>query len=194
MPAKSRRTAALLVALAAFAAVGISAGPAGARVAATNDQFCSVLSSNQGAGIDFDGLGAPEARLAAKVMRKAAKTGVPATLKADLAKLAAVYDRIAEGRAGGRGARRRAPEGAPPAVDALRQVRGRELHRHARYLTKPPSLVQATSPGPMQPPMSSVLNVPSAHGRLGFSCENTPEELSQPGTTHAWTIQVVVAM
>ncbi len=97
MPAKSRRTIAVLVALAAFAAVGISAGPAGARVAATNDQFCSVLSSNQGAGIDFDGLEAPEARLAAKVMRKAAKSGVPATLKADLAKLAAVYDRIAKG-------------------------------------------------------------------------------------------------
>ena len=97
MPAKSRRTAAVLVALAAFAAVGISAQPAGARVAATNDQFCSVLSSNQGAGIDFDGLEAPEARLAAKVMRKAAKSGVPATLKADLAKIAAIYDRIADG-------------------------------------------------------------------------------------------------
>ena len=97
MPAKSRRTAAVLVALAAFAAVGISAAPAGARVAAANEQFCSVLSSDQGAGIDFDGLGAPEARLAAKVMRKAAKSGVPATLKADLAKIAAIYDRIADG-------------------------------------------------------------------------------------------------
>ena len=97
MPAKSRRTTAVLVALAAFATVGISAAPAGARVAATNEQFCSVLSSDQGAGIDFDGLGATEARLAAKVMRKAAKSGVPATLKADLSKIAAVYDRIADG-------------------------------------------------------------------------------------------------
>ena len=97
MPAKSKRTAAVLVALAAIAAVGISARPAGARVAATNDQFCSILSSNQGAGIDFDGLEAPEARLAAKVMRKAAKSGVPATLKSDLAKIAAIYDRIADG-------------------------------------------------------------------------------------------------
>ena len=97
MPAKSRRTTAAFVALAAFTTVGISAAPAGARVAATNEQFCSVLSSNQGAGIDFDGLEAPEARLAAKVMRKASKTGVPATLKADLAKIAAVYDRIADG-------------------------------------------------------------------------------------------------
>jgi hypothetical protein len=98
MPAKSRRTTALLVALAALATiVGISAAPAGARVAATNDRFCSVLSSDQGAGIDFDGLAAPEARFAAKVIRKAAKAGVPATLKADLAKIAAVYDRIADG-------------------------------------------------------------------------------------------------
>ncbi len=97
MPAKSRRTIAVLVAFAAFATVGISAAPAGARVAATNDQFCSVLSTDQGAGIDFDGLEAAEARLAAKVMRKAAKTGVPAALKSDLAKIAAVYDRIAGG-------------------------------------------------------------------------------------------------
>ena len=97
MSAKSRRTTAVLVALAAFATVGISAAPAGARVAAANEQFCNVLSSDQGAGIDFDRLEAPEARLAAKVMRKASKSGVPATLKADLAKIAAVYDRIADG-------------------------------------------------------------------------------------------------
>ena len=97
MPAKSRRSTAVLIALATFAAVGIAAAPAGARVATANEQFCNVLSSDQGAGIDFDGLGAPEARLAAKVMRKAAKSGVPATLKADLSKIAAVYDRIADG-------------------------------------------------------------------------------------------------
>jgi hypothetical protein len=97
MSAKSRGPTAVLVAVAAFATVGVAAAPAGARVAAANEQFCSVLSSDQGAGIDFDGLEAPEARLAARVMRKAAKTGVPATLKADLAKIAVVYDRIADG-------------------------------------------------------------------------------------------------
>src|SRR3954467_5597821 len=96
MSAKSRGTTAVLVAVAAFATVGVAAAPARARVAAANEQFCSVLSSDQGAGIDFDGLEAPEARLAARVLRKAAKTGVPATLKADLAKIA-VYDRIADG-------------------------------------------------------------------------------------------------
>ena len=100
MPATSRRTIAVLVALAALATtIGISAPPAGARVAATNDRFCTILSTEQGAGIDFEGLEAPEARLAAKVMRKAAKAGVPAKLKADLGKIAAVYDRIAGGEA-----------------------------------------------------------------------------------------------
>jgi hypothetical protein len=98
MRAKSRRTNAVLVALIALAAtVGISGTPAAARVSAGNDRFCSALSSDQGAGIHFDGLGAPEARLAAKVVRKAAKTGVPAKLRADLARIAKVYDRIADG-------------------------------------------------------------------------------------------------
>ena len=98
MPTKAGRTTAVLVALAVLATgLVTSAAPAGARITASNDQFCSVLSSHQGAGIDFDGLGAPEARLAAKVMRKAAKTGVPVRLKADLARIAAVYDRIADG-------------------------------------------------------------------------------------------------
>ena len=98
MPTKAGRTTAILVALAVLATVLVtSAAPAGARITASNTQFCTVLSSNQGAGIDFDGLGAPEARLAAKVMRKAAKTGVPVRLKADLTSIAAVYDRIAHG-------------------------------------------------------------------------------------------------
>jgi hypothetical protein len=98
MPTKAGRTTAILVALAVLATVLVtSAAPAGARITASNTQFCTVLSGNQGAGIDFDGLGAPEARLAAKVMRKAAKTGVPVRLKADLTSIAAVYDRIADG-------------------------------------------------------------------------------------------------
>jgi hypothetical protein len=98
MRAKSKRTAAVLVAGAALATMlGSSAAPAGAQVAATNDKFCSVISSNQGAGIDFEGLAAPEARFAAKLVRKAAKTGVPAKLKADLARIAKIYDRIADG-------------------------------------------------------------------------------------------------
>jgi hypothetical protein len=98
VPAKPKRTAAVIVAVAALATtLGVSASPSSARTAATNDKFCSVLSRNQGAGIDFDGLAAPEARFAAKVVRKAAKTGVPAKLKADLARIAKVYDRIADG-------------------------------------------------------------------------------------------------
>jgi hypothetical protein len=99
MAQKARHTAAVLVALAALTTTaGISVAPAGATVPATNDRFCTVLSNDQGAGIDFEGLEAPEARLAAKVMRKAAKTGVPANLKADLVKIAAVYERIAGGK------------------------------------------------------------------------------------------------
>ncbi len=98
MSTKAGCNTAVLVALAALTTVVVtSAAPAGARITASNDRFCSVLSSDQGAGIDFDGLGATEARLAAKVMRKAAKAGVPARLKADLSSIAAVYDRIADG-------------------------------------------------------------------------------------------------
>jgi hypothetical protein len=98
MAEKAGRAAALFVALAALiTTAGIALAPAGAAVQATNDRFCTVLSNDQGAGIDFEGLQAPAARLAAKVMRKAAKTGVPANLKADLAKIASVYDRIADG-------------------------------------------------------------------------------------------------
>ena len=70
---------------------------AAARVEVKNAKFCQILSSDQGADIDFDGLGAAEAKYAAKLTRKLAKTGVPAKLKSDLEKLAKVYDRIAEG-------------------------------------------------------------------------------------------------
>ena len=59
--------------------------------------YTAVLSGDQGTGINFEGLGPAEAKFAAKLMRKAAKAGVPARLKADLAKLAKVYDRIANG-------------------------------------------------------------------------------------------------
>ena len=79
------------------AASAVFALPAGARVPAPNAKFCQILSSDQGAGIDFDGLGAAEAKYAAKLTRRLAKTGVPAKLKSDLGKLAKVYDRIGEG-------------------------------------------------------------------------------------------------
>jgi quercetin dioxygenase-like cupin family protein len=79
------------------AASAVFALPAGARVPAKNAKFCQILSSDQGADIDFDGLGTAEAKYAAKLIRKLAKTGVPATLKSDLGKLAKVYDRVAGG-------------------------------------------------------------------------------------------------
>ena len=47
---------------------------------------------------------------------------------------------------------------------------------------------------PWHLPTPSVLKVPSAQRRLGFSCENTPAGLSHDGTTHACTIQPVIAM
>jgi len=100
MSARSSRSAASVVALVALVttlSLALVAAPAGARVAAANDRFCSVIAGDQGAGISFDGLSAPEARLAAKIVRQAAKTGVPSRLKADLSKIAAVYDRIADG-------------------------------------------------------------------------------------------------
>jgi hypothetical protein len=98
MRASWKRTTTFMLAVAALPIMlGLSATPAGARVAATNDKFCNVMSSNQGAGIDFQGLAPPEARFAATLLRKAAKTGVPATLKADLARMAKLYDRIAAG-------------------------------------------------------------------------------------------------
>ena len=98
MRAKLKPSGAVVVAVAAIITMlGVSAARAGARVAATNDKFCAVLSSDQGEGINFEGLAPDEARSAAKLVRKAARTGVPAKLKADLTTIAKVYDRIADG-------------------------------------------------------------------------------------------------
>jgi hypothetical protein len=98
MPSKSTRVLVASIAIATFIATfGVVAAPAGASVPQTNTKFCAVLGSDQGAGINFDGLGPEEAAFAAKLERKLAKTGVPAKLKKDLKKLAAVYDRIANG-------------------------------------------------------------------------------------------------
>jgi hypothetical protein len=87
-----------------FTAIGVLAAgsavlasPVGAEVGAKNTKFCQVLSSDQGTGINFEGLGPAEAKFAAKLERKLAKTGVPAQLKTDLLNLAKVYDRIAKG-------------------------------------------------------------------------------------------------
>ncbi len=97
MSTKPRRVITAVMCVAALGAtVGLSAAPAGARVASSNDEFCAIV-SDQGVGIDFEGLGPDEAQYAATLMRKAAKTGVPAKLKKDLKKLAKVYDRIAGG-------------------------------------------------------------------------------------------------
>ena len=98
MFSKCKRVLGVTTAVAAFAAgLGMLAAPASARVDEKNDKFCQILSSDQGAGIDFEGLGPAEAGYAATLNRKLAKTGVPAKLKKDLKKLAKVYQRIADG-------------------------------------------------------------------------------------------------
>jgi hypothetical protein len=98
--ATAKRGGAVIVAFAAMTAMlALSAPPAAARVAAANDKFCAVLYGDQGAGINFEGLSPAEAGFAAKLMRKLAKTGVPTSLKADLVKVAKIYDRIAKGEA-----------------------------------------------------------------------------------------------
>jgi len=95
MPSKANRTLVAITAIAAFlATLGLAAAPVGARVVATNDEFCAVL-SNGIPGLDSRGLDPDEAKLGAELSRKAAKTGVPAKLKRDLKKLAKIYDRIA---------------------------------------------------------------------------------------------------
>jgi hypothetical protein len=75
----------------------VVASPAGAEVSAKNTKFCKALTSNQGAGINFNGLGPAEAKFADKLLHKLANTGVPAKLKSDLLKVAKVYNRIAKG-------------------------------------------------------------------------------------------------
>lgn len=89
--------AVLVVVGALVVMIGVPALHAGARAAATNVKFCALLSNDQGQGINFEGLAPDEAGFAAKRLRRAARAGVPATLKADLAKIAKVYDRIADG-------------------------------------------------------------------------------------------------
>jgi len=88
----------------AIVAVGLAAGlvvalaaPAGARVSQKNDEFCQIFYGDQGAGIDFEGLGPAEAELAAKLFRKAADSGVPPKLKKALKRLAKIDQRIADG-------------------------------------------------------------------------------------------------
>lgn len=98
LSSRVKRVFGAVAAVAALTAtLGWSAAPAGAGVTATNDKFCAVVSGDQGLGIDFSGLGRDEAKYAAGLSRKAAKTGVPAKLKTDLTKLAKVYDQIAHG-------------------------------------------------------------------------------------------------
>ena len=76
--------------------VATLAESAAASTAQKNDKFCAVFSA-QFPSIDFEGLGPDEAALGAKLLRQAAKTGVPAKLKKDLKKIAKVYTRIADG-------------------------------------------------------------------------------------------------
>jgi hypothetical protein len=84
-----------IAALAAGSAV--LALPAGAEVTAKNTKFCEVLYGDQGTGINFEGLQPAEARYAASLMRKLAKTKVPGKLKSDLLRVAKVYSKIAKG-------------------------------------------------------------------------------------------------
>jgi hypothetical protein len=98
VPTKWKPPVVVLVAVAALVTMlGVSPAGAGARVAATNDKFCAVLSTDQGQSLNFEGLAPNEARFAANLLRKAARAGVPAKLKADLATIAKLYDRIAHG-------------------------------------------------------------------------------------------------
>ena len=90
---------ALIAAAVAFFPASAGARMAGKRVAVAGDGLCAVLLGDQGVGIDFEGLGPAEARHAAGLLTKSAKTGVPAKLKKDLKKLAKVYRRIAAGNA-----------------------------------------------------------------------------------------------
>ena len=97
MHSSRRRTLVTIIGTVALTVgLALSATPAGARVAAANTEFCTIV-SDPGLGIDFEGLGPEEATYAADLLRDAAKTGVPKKLKKDLRKLAKVYDRIGDG-------------------------------------------------------------------------------------------------
>jgi len=125
MLSKCKRVLGAITAVAALAAgLGMLAVPAGARGEAKNDKFCEVLSSDQGAGIDFEGLGPAEAEYAATLNRKLAKTGVPAKLKKDLKKLATIYERIADG------------EPANEVVAEEQEFIGKALTRFSKYVQK----------------------------------------------------------
>jgi hypothetical protein len=94
----AKRVLVSCTAIAALAAGSVVlASPAGAEVTAKNTKFCTTLYSDQGTGINFEGLKPPEARYAASLMRKLAKTGVPGKLKSDLLSVAKVYSKIAKG-------------------------------------------------------------------------------------------------
>lgn len=97
MSTRFKRVSTTFICVAALSVTaGLTAAPAGARVATANPEFCAIV-SDPGFGVDFEGLGTEEAQYAADLFRDAAKTGVPAKLKKDLKKLAKVYERIANG-------------------------------------------------------------------------------------------------
>ena len=99
MFSKSKRMLAAFLGAAALAVtIGVSAVPASARVASSNEEFCAVFAA-QFPAIDFEGLGPDEAKLGAKLFHKGAKAGVPAKLKKDMNKIAKIYARIAHGEA-----------------------------------------------------------------------------------------------
>lgn len=123
MFSKAKRVLVPFTAIAVLAAgSAVLASPAGAEVGAKNTKFCQILSSDQGQGIDFQGLGPAEAKFAAKLERKLAKTGVPAKLKSDLLKLAKVYDRIAKG------------EDAAAVIGETQASLGKALTRFSKYV------------------------------------------------------------
>jgi hypothetical protein len=115
-----RAVGSVLVAGVAAAMVGVLAAPARARVTQTNGEFCAVFSA-QLPSIDFEGLGPDEAVLGAKLFRQAAKTGVPAKIKADLKKVAKVYERIGHGE---------------PAADVLDAAQQRRILPSLRRFSK----------------------------------------------------------
>ena len=110
-------------------------------------------------------------------------------------------------------ARRRARGPVDPAHVVGQEARSAgeaHPHRHSRRGGREPRARSPTptrSPGssasrhrdadagqvPWHLPVASVFVVPSAHTMFGFSWENTPLGLSHPGTTHACTIQPVLA-
>jgi hypothetical protein len=70
VPTKWKPPVVVLVAVAALVtALGVSTADAGARVEATNAKFCAVLSSDQGQGINFEGLAPNEARFGANLLQ-----------------------------------------------------------------------------------------------------------------------------